>query len=166
MGPSVREENGMKLKWPFGKDARSGAVEVENAAVARGHENVARGTWGEACAERYLTSRGLHTLARNVRPCSRDRRCEIDLVMRSADGSGIVFVEVKTHRTHGRSRLAGIDRRKKGVLLRACANWIVRNRWHGDFRLDVVEVYGEIGGVPEIDHMRNVPLFPPKWRFW
>ena len=54
------------------------------------------------------------------------------------------------------------------MLLRACSCWILQRHWHGNFRFDVVQVYGEPNGPhpPEIDHIENVPLFPPKWRFW
>lgn len=129
-----------------------------------------RGRWGESVAADFLRRRGWTTLARNVRPCARDQRCEIDLIVRSRDRRTVVFVEVKTHLRHSprAGRLWRIDRRKKGLLLRACTNWILRRRWHGNFRFDVVEVYGapENGAPPEIDHIENVPLFPPKWRFW
>ena len=136
-----------------------------------GHGNLAvtRGRWGEEMAAAHLRARGWRILERNVRPCGQDRRCEIDLVLRSADRRSVVFVEVKTHRARSprAGRLWCINRRKKNVLLRACTSWILKRKWHGNFRFDVVEVYGTpAGGAPEIDHVENVPLFPPKWRFW
>ena len=135
-----------------------------------GRDNLARGEWGEDVALEYLRSNGWRLVGRRVRPCAHDRRCEIDLIVRTRDRRGIVFVEVKTHKSRSprASRLWRIDKRKKGVLLRACCSWIMHERWHGDFRFDVVQIYGEPHGKkpPEIDHMENVPLFPPKWRFW
>lgn len=137
---------------------------------AHGEMIAARGRWGENCATAFLERRGWVVIGRNVRPCTADQRCEIDIILRSRDRRTIVFVEVKTHRVHSSraSRLWCIDRRKKGVLLRACTNWILRHKWHGNFRFDVVEVYGSpnAGAPPEIDHLENVSLFPPKWRFW
>lgn len=134
------------------------------------NESVAQGGWGEAVAEAFMSAHGWKIVGRRVRPCRRDRRCEIDLIMRTRDGTGIVFVEVKTHsrRSPYAGRLWRIDRRKKNILLRACSNWILSERWRGNFRFDVIEVYGRRGSTtpPEIDHMENVPLFPPKWRFW
>ena len=52
----------------------------------------------------------------------------------------IVFVEVKTHirKSTRASRLWCVDRRKKNILLRACTNWILKNKWHGNFRFDVI----------------------------
>ena len=133
-------------------------------------ENVSRGRWGERLAEELLVRKGWRVVGRNVRPCPKDRRCEIDLIVRSKDGSTVVFVEVKAHarRTEWDSRLSRIDGRKKRILRRACANWIMRNRWHGSFRFDVVEVWGTgtADTPPEIDHIENVPLFGPNWRFW
>lgn len=128
-----------------------------------------RGEWGERMAALFLEERGWEVVGRNVRPCQRDRRCEIDIIVRSLDRRMVVFVEVKTHAVHSprANRLWSIDRRKKGVLLRACTNWILRQKWHGNFRFDVIEVYGTMAGPPpEIDHVVNVPLFPAKWRFW
>lgn len=136
---------------------------------ARGRLSVEQGNWGEEVAATYFMQKGWRVVARNVRPCSADRRCEIDLIVKTAEG-GMVFVEVKTHavRSPYATRLAAVDRRKKQVLLRACANWILHERWHGNYRFDVLEIYGTraSGALPEIDHIENVPLFPPKWRFW
>jgi hypothetical protein len=41
-------------------------------------------------------------------------------------------------------------------------------KWHGNFRFDIIEVYGEENGgnPPEIDHISNVRLFAANWRFW
>ena len=131
--------------------------------------SVERGVWGEDVAASYLERNGWVVIGRRVRPCRRDRRCEIDIVVRSRDRRQVVFVEVKAHAEHSphAGRLWRIDRRKKGLLLRACVNWIMSRKWHGDFRFDVVEVYGRAGeGVPDIDHIENVPLFPERWRFW
>ena len=129
-----------------------------------------RGEWGEAVAADYLLkTKRWRLIGKRVRPCAADRRCEIDIIARTAEG-GVVFVEVKAHRSRSQyaSRLWRIDRRKKENLLRACSNWIMRKKWHGNFRFDVIEVYGteESETPPEIDHIENVPLFPPKWRFW
>ena len=130
---------------------------------------VARGQWGEDMAAAYLTGQGWRILERNARPCRRDRRCELDIVAFIPASSQVVFVEVKTHRRHSAfaGRLWAVDRRKKRNLLRACASWLMRRKWHGSFRFDVIEVYGiEGGGDPEIDHVENVRLFPAHWRFW
>ena len=117
----------------------------------------------------YLAEKGWSVIERNARPCASDRRCEVDIIARSPSG-GVVFVEVKTHRCHSEyaSRLWRVGKRKKRPLLRACACWVMSHRWHGNFRFDVIQVFGRRKGTnpPEIDHFENVPLFPAKWRFW
>jgi Holliday junction resolvase-like predicted endonuclease len=134
------------------------------------HENAMTGKWGEDIATCFLRNHGWDIIGRRVRPCRRDRRCEIDVIARSRDRHTVVFVEVKTHamRSPHAAPLWGVDRRKKNVLLRACANWILREKWHGNFRFDVIQVFGRRTSPrpPEIDHFENVPLFPAKWRFW
>lgn len=132
--------------------------------------SVRRGNWGEDIAVAHLGRIGWRILGRNVRPCKKDRRCELDIVAYVPSERQVVFVEVKTHRRHSpyASRLWAVDRRKKANLLRASANWLMERKWHGNCRFDVVEVYGErrSGVPPEIDHIMNVKLFPPNWRFW
>ncbi len=127
-----------------------------------------RGEWGENVAAGHLKAGGWRILERNARPVAGDRRCEIDIVAYLKEDDLVAFVEVKTHlaRNDAAPRLWSVDRRKKTVLLRACAAWLRRNHWHGNFRFDVIEVYGREGGPVEVDHIERVPLFPPKWRFW
>ena len=138
--------------------------------MSRGLESVAQGEWGEGVATRFLKEKGWRIVGRRVRPCRRDRRCEIDIVAFDPDAARVVFVEVKTHRARSpfACRLWGVDRRKKSVLLRACAAWLQHEKWHGNFRFDVVEVFGRRAGsgTPAIDHLENVPLFGRNWRFW
>lgn len=114
----------------------------------------------------YLAQAGYEIVGTGVRPCARDERCEIDVVARDPKKNAVIFFEVRAcEKRANRKRSAAIaDRRKRNILLRACTNWILKNRWHGNFRFDVIECYD--GEKPEIDHVVNVPLFPPKWRFW
>ena len=141
----------------------------EEPRNAPDNESVIQGRWGEEVVVAYFRRQKYRIVDRNVRPCAQDRRCEIDLIVQDAE-KRILFVEVKTHKTRSprASRLANVNRHKKQLLLRACANWVMRHKWHGNFRFDVVEVYGshENATPPEIDHIENVPLFPPNWRFW
>ena len=149
--------------WVWKKKREHAMEEVKS-------ESVSTGRWGEAVAAAFLMRKGWQVVGRNVRPGQRDRRCEIDLIVKSREGDDVVFVEVKTHayRLERDDPLRGIDRRKKKNLLRACVNWVMTEKWHGNFRFDVIQVYGRrsSGQPPEIDHVEDVPLFPPKWRFW
>ena len=141
-----------------------------HASVENRNVSVQRGCWGEDVAAAHLQRMGWRIIGRNVRPCRRDRRCELDIVAYVPAERQIVFVEVKTHKRHSSyaGRLWAIDRRKKSNLLRASANWLMGHKWHGNCRFDVIEIYGEQDGniPPEIDHIMNVKLFPPNWRFW
>lgn len=146
----------------FGRELR-----IENVSA---NKSVRRGCWGENVAAEHLRRKGWRIVGRNVRPCRRDQRCELDIVAYIPSERQIVFVEVKTHLRHSpyASRLWAVDRRKRANLLRASANWLMTRKWHGNYRFDVIEVYGEETGnaPPEIDHIANVKLFPPNWRFW
>lgn len=146
---------------------RSGADGPLTATVAQG--SAARGRWGEGVAARHLMGLGWRIVGRNERPCRKDRRCEIDIIAFDPEECRVIFVEVKTHKAHSdfAGRLWRIDSRKKRNLLRASANWLIRRHWHGNFRFDVIEVYGEENGPPPvIDHIPNVRLFSEKWRWW
>ena len=146
-----------------------GCAEKSHGGPSAVNASVARGRWGEDVAIRYLAGLGWRIIGRNVRPCRKDRRCELDIVAFDPRERGVVFVEVKTHKAHSdfAGRLWGVDRRKKRNLLRASANWLMRKRWHGNFRFDVMEVYGaEDGAAPCVDHIMNVRLFPENWRWW
>ena len=129
----------------------------------------ASGRWGEGVARCHLERRGWRMLEWNSRPCRTDRRCEIDLIAFAPHERMVVFVEVKTHRQHSAfaRRLWAVDKRKKRNVLRACTSWLMSHKWHGNFRFDVIEVYGIEGeDAPEIDHIENVHLFPARWRLW
>ena len=144
-------------------------TERENSRAPSPGEARAQGSWGEEMAAAHLRRIGWRIVERNAHPCRGDLRCELDIIAYVPAENRIVFVEVKTHWRHSpfAGRLWAVDRRKKRNLLRASANWLMRRRWRGNYRFDVIEVYGERGGAaaPEIDHIENVRLFPPNWRF-
>lgn len=153
------------LKWLIAR----GKVKSQCPLTVDVNSSVARGRWGEDVAAGYLTELGWRIVGRNLHPCGKDRRCELDIVAFAPDGRSVVFVEVKTHRKRSRwaGRLWSVDRRKKRNLLRASASWLMRRHWHGNFRFDVIEVYGDSDGTPpEIDHIENVRLFGDNWRWW
>lgn len=162
---------GMKIvvEW-FMKIVRARAETGAASPCLGGNVSVRRGRWGEDVAAGHLERMGWRIIGRNERPCRKDLRCELDIVAYVPKERLVVFVEVKTHRRHSRraSRLWSVDGRKKGNLLRASANWLMRRKWHGNCRFDVIEIYGDGDSPtpPEIDHIMNVRLFPPNWRFW
>jgi len=133
-----------------------------------GNLGVRHGEWGEAVAVEHLRRHGFEIVDRNARPVERDRRLEIDIVAWERESDTLVFVEVKQHKkvsAHAR-RLQGVNRKKRLNLRRACVAWRRVNRWHGDVRFDVMEIYGvPQGGSPVIDHIRDVHLFGNAERF-
>ena len=131
--------------------------------IARAH-----GIWGEEVAVECLRRSGYEIIERNVRPVKRDQRLEIDIIAYDRKADTMVFVEVKQHNRHSQweRRLRSIDKRKRILLRRACNVWRWKNAYHGDFRFDVIEVYGTPeGGRPEVDHIAKVNLFVDDGRF-
>ena len=130
---------------------------------------VLHGRWGEDVAAEFLRLRGFEIVDRNVHPCPRDRRLEIDIVAYDRRLDAMRFVEVKQHAAHSprERRLRSVDARKMRLLRRAYRAWIARNRCGGAYAFDVVEVYGEPGGrrKAEIDYVERVELFPERGRF-
>ena len=101
----------------------------------------------ERAAERYLSERGLRTLARNYR-C---RGGELDLVMQHGDS--IVFVEVRYRRSRAYGSAAeSVDRRKQQRLLRAAEHYLARHgaRAGCPCRFDVVALHGPLDAL-ELD---------------
>jgi Holliday junction resolvase-like predicted endonuclease len=141
---------------------RQSRREVDNVGVRNG-------AWGEDVAVEFLRVHGYEIVGRNVRPCSRDRRLEIDVVAYDRMYDVIAFVEVKQHaeRSPLARRIRSVNRHKLDLLRRACRTWLAKERWRGGYRFDVIEVYGSPGkGVrTEIDHVPGVRLFERPARF-
>ena len=137
--------------------------------AAAANVSVRQGLWGEDVAARDLEARGCRILGRRVKPSVHDRRLEIDIVAKEPGGT-VLFVEVKTHKRHSprESDLPAINRRKKLNLRRACLSWLRTTRFDGNYVFCVYEIYGNgaAGGEPdEVRFIRNVPLFPARYRF-
>ena len=130
--------------------------------------SVEHGKWGEKIAAEYLRRCGFEIIDRNSRPCERDKRLEIDLVVWERKTDTMVFVEVKQHACEDLryGRLRSVNRHKRENLRKAFDVWRRVYRWKGAYRFDVVEIYGvPEGGAPIVDHVENVELFPKSGRF-
>lgn len=136
--------------------------------------NGGAGARGERAAEEFLRrARGFRCVARNWRN-PKDRREEIDLVMR--DGDILVFIEVKARAANALvSGFHAVNAGKKAIMRRACAAYL---RGLAEkprtFRFDVVEVTlgAAAGGTqglrsaerePAVRHYENVALFPKQF---
>lgn len=112
------------------------------------------GIWGEDQATKYLQQHGYRIIERDWKSGRRD----IDII--ATDGQEVVFVEVKTRR----NRLFGepeeaVDYRKLQSLRLAINHYIKYRRINCEVRFDIISVVGMIGGQPEIDHIKGVPLY-------
>lgn len=109
------------------------------------------GERGERLAARHLRRRGYTILGRQVQT----KFGELDLV--AVDGRTLVFVEVKTRRSHDTGHPAeAVDRRKQVQLTRLALAYLKR---HGlldhPTRFDVVAVTWPPDAPPIIEHYPN-----------
>ncbi|MCG6930334.1 MAG: YraN family protein [Desulfofustis sp.] len=106
------------------------------------------GKQGEDAAAAYLIGKGYRIVARNVR----QKLGEIDIVC--TDGSGYVFVEVKTRRgTQFGDPLEAVTVHKRRRICRAALNFLNRNSLHETaVRFDVIGIM-LTGRKAEITHI-------------
>ena len=111
------------------------------------------GRWGEEMAEEFL--RGLGYVIRD-RDWKSDHR-DIDIV--AVDGNELVFVEVKTRRSNFLVEPEQAVNYTKLRNLRTIMNHYVKF-YHIDrpIRFDIITVIGNIGSVPQINHIKDVPI--------
>jgi putative endonuclease len=112
---------------------------------------VSIGRWAESLAACYLSLRGFHVLARNVRDGPR----ELDLL--AAEGNWAVVIEVRFRSSVERGRPEEtVNHRKRTQLLRAGkAWWLADGRRYGMLRFDLVTL--EL--VPHGLRLRHFPHF-------
>mgnify|MGYP003302868069 CR=1 FL=1 len=103
---------------------------------------------GEDEAARFLKKQGYKIVAKNYR-----EKCgEIDII--SLDGKVLVFTEVKQRKNDRFGRPEDFVTKTKRERLRKTAQlFIMKKRFTGLSRFDVIEVLGENN--PEIRHIKN-----------
>ena len=110
------------------------------------------GARGEAAAARFLKRKGYIIVARH----ERDRIGELDLV--AVDGRTLVFVEVKTRRSHDAGHPSeAVDRDKQRRLTRVALSYLRRHDLlENPARFDVVAVtWPDDEKQPHIEHFQN-----------
>lgn len=121
------------------------------------------GQRGEATAARYLRRLGYHIVGRS----ERGGLGEIDLV--AVDGRTVVFVEVKTRRTHDAGHPEdAVDERKQRRLTRLALSWLKRHDLlENPARFDVVAVtWPAPEKRPRIEHFQNAFEPTGKWQLF
>ena len=116
-----------------------------------GHNRKQQGDHAEGVAARYLASRGVTIIERNVF-C---RGGEIDLIGRDRDT--LVFFEVRYRKQGGLTDGAGsIGWRKQQRLLKA-ANWYLHRHglWNQNCRIDVIAIAPGVTHKYRISWIRN-----------
>lgn len=121
------------------------------------------GERGERAAEKYLKRCGFRIIDRRVR----GGLGELDLV--AVDGRTIVFVEVKTRRSHRKGRPAeAVDARKQRQLTRLALAWLKRHDLlEHRARFDVLAVtWPKDQSQPTIAHYRNAFEAVGRWQMF
>ena len=107
---------------------------------------------GERAAERFVRKRGMKIVGRR----ERDQFGELDLI--AVDGRTVVFIEVKTRRTHGAGHPAeAVDADKQLRLTRLALAYLKRHDLlEYSARFDVIAVTWPDGArKPVIDYFQN-----------
>lgn len=131
-------------------DARG--ILAEAGTDIRSLSTAALGRLGEEIAARYLRSRGIRVIDRNVRL----QRAEIDLV--ALDGDTLVIIEVKTRRTliTGVPQ-AAVTGQKLRRLRKLTGLYLAEHSPpHRDVRIDVVAVLAHADGTLQLEHLQGV----------
>ena len=121
------------------------------------------GQRGEAAAARFLRKKGYILVARS----DRMRLGEIDLV--AVDGRTVVFVEVKTRRSHEAGHPAdAVDEDKQRRLTRLALTYLKRhNLLEYPARFDVVAVtWADDRRAPVIEHYQNAFEAVGQWQLF
>jgi putative endonuclease len=115
-------------------------------------EHLRTGRRGEEEAYFYLRRLGYVMVARNYR--SPRSRSELDLV--GWDGEVLCFIEVKTRTSRDvQPAEAAVDREKQRDLSRVAREFLREARGNPPFRFDIVSIYFEPEGPPEIELFRD-----------
>jgi putative endonuclease len=115
----------------------------------------AKGKVGEEAAERWLVANGYVIVERNVHL----RGGEIDVI--AQDGETLCFIEVKARSNdlYG-AALTAVPAAKQRRLARAAAAYLLRHRWSGPCRFDVLGLDLEAQGTWRISLVRDAFSLP------
>jgi putative endonuclease len=133
------------------------------ALLSRWRRPATLGQRGEAEAARFLKKKGYSIIARS----DRQRRGEIDVV--AVDDRTVVFVEVKTRRSHETGHPAdAVDREKQRRLTQLALTYLKQHRLlECPARFDVVAVtWPDDDSPPTIEHFPNAFEAVGRWQLF
>ncbi len=114
--------------------------------------------WATDCAADFLRGRGYAIIDTHASCWLRNRKrtVEVPLIAWEEASDTMAFIRVRTPSMDCWRNPTKRQRTDMGHAMRA---WKRENRWHGEMRYDVVDVYGTPDkGRPVIDHVRNVKI--------
>lgn len=110
------------------------------------------GKWGEDEAQSYLQARGYVLMERDWHSGKRD----IDLIMKSPDGTQLVFIEVKTRTSDVISSPSdAIDVKKIRNIGLAANNYIKMHNIDSGMRFDVITIVGTSAKNMRLEHIED-----------
>lgn len=110
------------------------------------------GKWGEDEAQSYLQARGYVLMERDWHSGKRD----IDLIMKSPDGTQLVFIEVKTRTSDVISSPSdAIDVKKIRNIGLAANNYIKMHNIDNEMRFDVITIVGTSSKNMRLEHIED-----------
>jgi len=98
-----------------------------------------KGLWAEFLARMYLRLHGCRIVCSRYITGRHTNRAEIDIIARHKNT--LIFIEVKRRDTV-QCAWDAITPHQAARLRRAAETYIVKNRWNGDARFDVIMVCG------------------------
>ncbi len=135
LASSISKKLSQMFKPEPAGDADNGILTQAERAFFVARDRQAIGKWAEDLGAKFLQSRGLRILERNVR----ERFSELDIVAR--DGDELVFAEVRCRRKSSvMSAAETLGPRKWRRLVRGAELYTIKIKWTGDWRLDLVSI--------------------------
>lgn len=99
------------------------------------HNTHKSGSPGETAAVHFLRQKGWIILEQNWR----FKRAEIDIIAR--ENAILVFIEVKSRTRPLIAPELAVSQRQERRLADAAGEYMMQQRWEGEFRFDIVSVY-------------------------
>ena len=103
------------------------------------------GKWGEEVAASYLQQDGYTIIERDWKSGHRD----IDIVVEVKTRSNRMFTDPEE----------AVDYRKLRNMRAAINHYIKYHRINQEIRFDIITVVGSLGTKPEVEHIKDIPLY-------